>query len=746
MNIVFDAQIMQTPAINRGMGQYVIALINALSKQGITIKLIFSTSKGLKKIDKNRLPKGENIEHVYLNLHSRADNKHTRAALKHNRNELDAWLAEQEKQDAFIIGSLFQTEAYPAFPSSVNIRKLLICYDAIPLQRFEEYAPRMNWEDYLARHEIYYQADKYLCISETTATDLQIYTSVDPNRLVVINGAANDVEHIIPPKNKPTGRFIFMPTGNDIRKNNERAIEAFEFYRQEYDDDLQLVISSFFTDTEIKELSNLSPNVFFSGSVSAQEVNWFYENCELVLFPSIYEGLGMPIIEAMHFEKPIAASSIDVFKEITTKGVQFFNPYRTESIINALHEAMDIGYSKEMITAHREVIAKYTWENTASSVVLAVGQSMADDVLPTERVKKRIAVVGPVTTGISAIGKVIGELHAETSRRFDVDYYFEESWSDIVLRPDILGNCANYYPLYKLTDRKARSYDAVIYHVGNSNHHAITYTRAIKCPSVVVLHDLNIEGVFKALVERNVIDESRALAEQKVTNSNKTNFTGTLAKSQKCLITHSAYAGEVLESIGGHVEVTQLPIDTPKFYKKIKSKQFTFGMAGIIAGIKGVETIEKIATNPKFVNDRILIFGINFAEPGLLDRVIQLPNVEVTTNLSDYGFQEKLKELDVFVNYRTKYQGEASQATLESMRWGIPVIVRGDFGWYSELPDNAVVKVQNEEEALEQLFELKTNDRYWENVSQAATNYTEKYATQKTYVDLMEKIVKGMKR
>jgi glycosyltransferase involved in cell wall biosynthesis len=597
----------------------------------------------------------------------------------------------------------------------------------------------MNWDDYLARHTVYYQADKYLCISETTANDLQIYTSIDPDKLVIINGAANDIEHIVPPKELPAGRFIFMPTGNDIRKNNERAIEAFEFHRQEYDNDLQLVISSFFTDTEKETLSRLSPNVIFSGSVSAQEVNWFYENCELVLFPSVYEGLGMPIIEAMHFEKPIAASSIDVFKEITTTGICFFNPYSTESIMKAIEEAISSGYDKDMIAAHREVIQKYTWENTANAVASA---AIAGKEKRAYTEKKRIAVVGPVTTGISAIGKVIGELHAETTERFDVDYYYEESWSDIVLRPDILGHCANYYPLYKLTDRKARSYDAVIYHIGNSNHHAITYTRAVKCPSIVVLHDLNIEGVFKALVERNIIDESRSLAEQKFTNSDKTNFTGTLAKGQRRLITHSSYAGNVLKSIGGNPVVTQLPIDTPKYYKKSKSKQFTFGMAGIIAGIKGVETIERIANHPSFVNDRILIFGINFAEPGLLDRVIKLPNVEVTTNLSDYGFQEKLKELDVFVNYRTKYQGEASQATLESMRWGIPVIVRGDFGWYSELPDEAVMKVESEDEAVEALFKLKTDGKLWDSVSSAATAYTVKYATQRQYVDLIEKIVK----
>lgn len=743
MNLVIDAQILQTPARDRGMGQYLVSVIKALaSKDKQSIDLILSASKKLENFDVDILKEFNNINVFYLPLVCRAEQKDTQKALDHNRNIIDDWCNEQQKNQAtFIIGSLFQMQTYPVFPSTPGIQNMLICYDVIPLQRYKDYAPKMHWEDYLSRHSEYYKADKYLCISETVGNDIQIYTSVDPDKIQIINGSSNNTTQLTEPKLRPESKYVFMPTGNDLRKNNQRAIESFERYRQENDPSLHLLISSFFTENEQESLSRVSPNVIFTGSVSSEEINWYYKNCEIVLFPSTYEGLGMPIIEAMHFDKIIAASSIEVFKEISTEGIVFFNPYSTDSIVDAIKIAIDTSMNDVRKKVYEKVIDKYTWGNTAEAILNAIDNKLDDK----QELKPTIAVVGPKTTGLSAIGKVIAELHAETSGKFNVDYYYETSISDIELRPDILGSCTNYYPIQELTDRKLKKYDAVVYHIGNSNHHTITYARAINHPSIAVLHDLNIENIFDDLVNRKIIDEGRKKAEKEITRSEKTNYTGTLIRSQQRIITHSDYARNIIEEEGGNVSSVQLPIDTPRRYKKQKNTQFTFGMAGIIAGIKGVETIEAIASHPDFINDRILIFGINFAEPGLLDRIMQMSNVEVTTNLTDFEFQEKLKELDVFVNYRKKYQGEASQATLESMRWGIPVIVRGDFGWYSELPDATVMKVENEDEAIKALSQLKNNGKLWQDISSAATGYTTNYATQKKYVELLEKLVKEVK-
>jgi glycosyltransferase involved in cell wall biosynthesis len=175
-----------------------------------------------------------------------------------------------------------------------------------------------------------------------------------------------------------------------------------------------------------------------------------------------------------------------------------------------------------------------------------------------------------------------------------------------------------------------------------------------------------------------------------------------------------------------------------------KNGAFTIGLAGILAGIKGIEAIERLAKDASFRADRVLVFGLNFAEPGLLDRLRKLPNVEVTTDLTDFGFQEKLKNLDVLVNFRTKYQGEASYATLEAMRYGVPVVVRGDFGWYSELPDNAVIKVSTEAEIIPAVSKLKDDKEQLNVIGENARTTTKERFNSIKYVEVIERLMKDM--
>jgi glycosyltransferase involved in cell wall biosynthesis len=97
----------------------------------------------------------------------------------------------------------------------------------------------------------------------------------------------------------------------------------------------------------------------------------------------------------------------------------------------------------------------------------------------------------------------------------------------------------------------------------------------------------------------------------------------------------------------------------------------------------------------------------------------------------------------VFVNYRKKYQGEASQATLEAMRYGVPVLVRSDFGWYSELPDDAVIKVDTEDDIIPILTKFKNDKKWQDKVKSNARMTTKTKFTQENYVHSLLGIIKG---
>jgi tRNA U34 5-carboxymethylaminomethyl modifying GTPase MnmE/TrmE len=122
-------------------------------------------------------------------------------------------------------------------------------------------------------------------------------------------------------------------------------------------------------------------------------------------------------------------------------------------------------------------------------------------------------------------------------------------------------------------------------------------------------------------------------------------------------------------------------------------------------------------------------------------------NISLSTNISDLDFTQNISKLDIFMNYRTSYNGETSLSTLEAMRQGVAVIVR-DIGWYGELPDDVVIKVSSEEEAIDELDKI-INDPVRRNIiSNNAKVYIQSRHDHKQYVksikDLISQPVHGL--
>ena len=749
MKLIFDLQILQTPARFRGMGQYVSSLLQGYSEtinKSEPNEVYFlltdqiTIDNDLRKKLKQIFPK---VNIVELSLVTLEGEKSTMKAQEHNRLVIDTWVKEQNLEESiFCIPALFQTEIYPVFPSLT--KKSLIIYDIIPLQMPNRYAPLMRWHDYLYRFKEMYSADLIMSISKTTANALQVYSGVPADKIIVINGGPAT----LPKPQKLTAdvgnKFILMPTGNDIRKNNTNAIKGFDLFNGDNSNEYALVITSFFSPEEEEKLKSLSPysKIFFTGNVNDAEMAWLYKNCEAVLFPSVLEGLGMPLIEGMENHKPVIASSIDVFKEITEDLIYYFNPFDPLSIASALQFGLnDPGFSIRN-KKYEAILSKYSWRESAKDMNKGMVNLHEADIR-TSKVRKKIAVLCPIPSGISAIGKVVAEMHPVLAQEADVEYFFELPTLSKELRPNILGEIAPNWNISHFDQRRYQSYDEVFYHIGNGNHHSLTTVSALTLPGVVILHDLNIEGVYNDLLASKKIDQNRYDVERELNERTGKNskFLTSLINRQHAVVVHSDYAEAVVKKllrVNSDVEIARVNLATPTPKYMIGDNRirdtFTIGLAGILADIKGLGVIESIAKDPAFKHDKIMIFGLNFAEPGSLERLRNLPNVSVETDLSDYEFQQKLKELSVFINYRTHYQGEASSATLEAMRYGIPVVVRSDFGWYAELPDASVIKVNKKDDIKEVVVELRDNPGRVREISQEARRVAEEYFNVQNYV------------
>ena len=99
------------------------------------------------------------------------------------------------------------------------------------------------------------------------------------------------------------------------------------------------------------------------------EVYCAYKSCSLFIFPSLYEGFGIPILEAMNAKAPILLSEIDVFKEITENTLSYFNPNKTQSIQDAIQSILsDVNLRGANVNYGQSRILFFTFRKLASEL------------------------------------------------------------------------------------------------------------------------------------------------------------------------------------------------------------------------------------------------------------------------------------------------------------------------------------------------------------------------------------------
>ena len=92
-----------------------------------------------------------------------------------------------------------------------------------------------------------------------------------------------------------------------------------------------------------------------------------FSNARAYVFPSLYEGFGLSLIESMYLSCPVICSNIKTFIEIAKDSVEYFDPKNYESIISSIEKVVYSNeYSKVLIKKGRERVSKFSWKNCAS--------------------------------------------------------------------------------------------------------------------------------------------------------------------------------------------------------------------------------------------------------------------------------------------------------------------------------------------------------------------------------------------
>ena len=230
-------------------------------------------------------------------------------------------------------------------------------------------------------HHSLRQSDAIITISRYTRDELlKYYEGVDPGKVRVIycGGAGresqiireNDLLSSFRKKYDLGERFVLSVAPTLPHKNVVRLVEAFGLTVAKNPEvnlvligrpgrDHQAVVDA------VKRLNLIKKTVFLSDVLSS-ELIFFYNLAEIFLFPSLYEGFGLPVLEAMACGCPVITSNVASLPEVAGDAALLVNPYRTEEIADALKKLLNNReLQEELKRKGLEQAAGFSWEKNA---------------------------------------------------------------------------------------------------------------------------------------------------------------------------------------------------------------------------------------------------------------------------------------------------------------------------------------------------------------------------------------------
>lgn len=280
----------------------------------------------------------------------------------------------------------FLFEVYYLFVPD-NIKTVITIYDIIPILFQNEYFQNKRAKDwYRMRLEQAKKASKIITISKSSKKDIQKVLQVPSEKIVVIYGGVD--EHFRPinkqkasllliQRYKIKRPYILAVSAHSFHKNNSRIFQAFrEYITLAKNEDLTLVVvCKLITQEEkdwMKQLKDLGieNRVILTNFIPDEDLPIFYNLAEVLLFPSLYEGLGLPVLEAFACGCPVVTSNVSSLPEVGGDACLYVNPKSVQEIVQAMVEVLgNASLRVQMIKKGFAQVKKFSWTHAAQQTL-----------------------------------------------------------------------------------------------------------------------------------------------------------------------------------------------------------------------------------------------------------------------------------------------------------------------------------------------------------------------------------------
>ncbi|MFD2276194.1 glycosyltransferase family 4 protein [Rubritalea spongiae] len=246
-------------------------------------------------------------------------------------------------------------------------KTVVTVHDLIPL-RFAGELKQKQVERFRKRVSYLRKADALIAVSEHTKNEIIDILSIAPEKIHVVPNGVKPAKYDV--TCKPLGGEEVLRVGSLgsvlKRKNLEILPAAIEQYLEKGGRKMELVRAGAYVSKQLAEefQSILGSNFIELGRVSSSELEEFYKDIDVLVVPSLYEGFGLPLLEAMARGVPVIASNTTSLPEVGGDAVMYVNPHGANDIAQALLKIQDSDVHLRMMRNGLKRSQNYSWRAT----------------------------------------------------------------------------------------------------------------------------------------------------------------------------------------------------------------------------------------------------------------------------------------------------------------------------------------------------------------------------------------------
>lgn len=246
--------------------------------------------------------------------------------------------------------------------------KISTIHDITYVKYPADYPFLMRWMYKMLVPHILNTSIRIITVSHFSKNEISAYYQIPKDKIHVVYNAVN--ASFCPHRNERllSENYIMAFASTGENKNFKMIMQSFIKVNEQYKDIKLYVIGECLREKEYEELRQ-HDSIVFMGRVSDEELIELYSNAIAFVFPSLYEGFGIPVIEAQACGCPVIASNVSTFPEILGASALCLDPHKIDSFVNAiLSLCNDKKLRDEIIKLGYDNVMRFSWQNSGKEL------------------------------------------------------------------------------------------------------------------------------------------------------------------------------------------------------------------------------------------------------------------------------------------------------------------------------------------------------------------------------------------